>query len=206
MQENQAQTLQLPSVEQMQQSLRQSGVLEKVTAFPQQMGAGVPQQTAAQQTQSQLATAEADDQLTAEAQFELGRLPHLVPKIVGFFLTLNSLRGMYTSVIFIFVEFPQLERALEQHIITSQEINTFVTSAVMTSISTALSLIFALRITIMKTKTAKILNTVIGISLLFGSTALEQYFNQITSGVEFADQSATMVEQATNFINNLFNR
>lgn len=205
MQENKPSSNKLPSVQHMQQTLRQSGVLEKVTPFPQQSGAEVLQQTATKQTQSQLASAEADTEtaITAEAEFELQRFVHFIPKLVGFFLTIKSLLEMYDSIFFILVDFPELELALEQNLNTNQEINTFVTQAIMTTISTILSLIFALRITIMKTKAARILNTTIGICLLLGGAALQQYFNQITSRVEVANQSASLLEKISSFINDL---
>jgi hypothetical protein len=193
--------LTFPTAEEMQRILRQSGILDKTTIFPDKKTPGM--ESAAQLQQVELARAQADVVTEIGARIEFSWVRRYIPKIVGFLLTLQSLKGIYDSVYFILVEYPELEIALEQHLIETQLINDFAAKAAITAVSTVISMIFALRLTIMKTKAAKVISTLIGIGMIFVNTFIQQYFSELNSGIIFSDYSAHFLEEATRNVEEL---
>jgi len=190
-----------PSAEEMQRILRQSGVLDRATIFPDKSAPGMD--SAANLQQVQLAHAQSGKTTALEANLEFSFLKKYIPKTVGFLLTLQGLRGLYKSVYFILVEFPQLELALEQHLITTQQINNFGAKVSITAISMVISMVFGMRLAILKTKTAKVISTLIGIGLILSNTLIQQYFNELNSGLILSDFSATFLEKTTRAIEEL---
>lgn len=184
-----------PTVEEMHRTLRQSGILDKATIFPSKQPTGTVPVTQLQQIQLANSSMAADVATATSIPIDLNTLKNYLPRIVGVLLTLQSLFGIYESINFILVEFPHLEAALTNHMITEQQINGFVSRAVIIAISTFISMIFALRLTFLETKAAKITHTVLGLLLLVGNTFIQAYFNQLNSGVLFAEYSAEILEQ-----------
>lgn len=190
-----------PAAEEMQRILRQSGILDKATVFPDKTTPGM--ESAAQLQQVQLAHAQADTATEIGASMDLRWIRRYVPKVVGFLLTLQSLKGIYDSIHFILVEFPELEMALEQHLIEASLINDFAAKAAITAISTVISMIFAMRLTVMKTKAAKVISTAIGIGMIFVNAFIQQYFAELNTGIIFSDFSATFLEETTRNVEQL---
>lgn len=186
----------LPTIEEMHRTLRQSGILSKTTIFPsKQPVGGIPVNQLPQIQLANSSMAIDSTIATSSSTFDLTTIKNYLPRIIGFLLTLQSLRGIYASINFILIEFPQLEVALTSHMVTEQQINGFVSRAVVIAISTFISMIFALRLTFLETKTAKLMSTVFGIGLLAVNIIIENYFNQLNSGVLFAEYSASVLEQ-----------
>lgn len=196
----------MPSVDEMQQALRQSGVLEQQTDYSNfasgSISAGV--NTAAGLNQIQLADAN-KEQSILKPDIDISRFRRYIPKIVAFFLVLQGLFGIYKSIVFILVEFPQLEIALEQQMITTQQINGFASRAVITIITTIISMFFAMRLAFLQSKAARYLNTMIGVAIFLGNAALAQYFNSQNSGILISTYSATFLETITHQLNQIFN-
>jgi hypothetical protein len=191
----------LPSAEEMQRILRQSGVLDKSTIFPDKSAPGM--ESAASLNQVELAHAQSGAATGLQANIEFSWARRYIPKIVGILLTLQSLRGIYKSVYFILVEFPELEIALANHLISNQDVNNVAAGAAVTAISTVISMFFAMRLTIFKTKAKKIISTTIGIALTIANTYIQQYFAELNSGVIFSDYSATFLEETIRNIQNI---
>lgn len=61
-------------------------------------------------------------------------------------LALHSIQGLYESVVFLFIEYPELEETLEAHLLTTHEVNTIITPAIILMISTVISILMALRL------------------------------------------------------------
>jgi hypothetical protein len=181
----------LPSPEEMQQSMRQSGVLDKQTIMPGQNQANFPNDVSTQQVQ--LASA-AKDGNQLKNEFDSSWLRRYIPKLVAIALTVQGLYGIYQSVLFIFVDFPALETLLEQHLITSAQVNSFASKAIVTVISTIISMFFAMRLTFLKSKAARVFNTVIGVAIFFGNTFITSYFSSLDTGVIFSTTSVSMIE------------
>src|SRR5690606_16393264 len=91
----------------------------------------------------------------------------LIAKVVSFFLTIQSLYGIYKSLHFLFVEYQLLEQQLVQHVLTQPEINAIASKAVLTMISTIISIFFALKLAVLKAGTAKKLSIGIGVFMFF---------------------------------------
>lgn len=178
----------LPTPQEMQSQLRTSGVLNAQTDFSQ-----LSQQEQQNQPHIQLAES-AKDEPIIEIDGQLSWFKKYVPKTVGFLLMLQGLYGIYQSVIFILVEFPQLEVQLQEHHITSGQINTFASKAVITVVSTVISMIFAMRLTFLKTKAAKVLNTGIGLVIFFGNATISQYLSSLDTGSIISGYSVSMLE------------
>jgi hypothetical protein len=192
-----------PTVEEMQRMLRQSGILDKATIFPSKSEPGM--QAATQFDQIHLANA-AVESTSAEVEVRFSWIQHYIPKIVGFLLIVQGLQGIYKSINFLLVEFPQLEMALENHLITGSQINYFVGKAAILAISTFISILFAMHLTFLNNKAAKLLKTAIGLLLVIGNSAITSYFDQQNSGVILSEYSATLLEQATMQVEQFLNR
>lgn len=102
-------------------------------------------------------------------------------KWVAGILVVQGLWALYQSVNFILVEFPLLEQQLLQHTIDQQAVNRLANKATLEIISTIISMIFALRITIVQSRIAQKISTVIGILLVVGNSQLYTLLNQIGS-------------------------
>jgi hypothetical protein len=167
----------IPSAQEMEQQI------ENGANSPQPMATAVPEVTSTNQAQTPyLANAEDTTQAT-EIKSELSELitkaHNLMGKVLPIGLMIQGLYGIYKSIHFIFVGYPELNFLLASHQITQTQVNDFVIKAIMIAISTLLSMIFAMRLAVMKTKVVKTFNTLIGILLVLGNAAIHDYFEAL---------------------------
>lgn len=94
-------------------------------------------------------------------------------------LTFQGLRGLYSSLHFIIVEFPIFEQALNEHQLGEETVNTFAIKAGLMILSTAVSLFFAVQLAIFRNKTVKILNIIIGLVVTVISVLVMHYAQNI---------------------------
>jgi hypothetical protein len=180
-----------PTAEEMQRALRQSGILDKQSIFPGQDPASYPGTDA--NPGVQLANAK-ETGIHVDTKLSSAWFKIYIPKIVGVGLIFQGLYGIYKSIFFILVEFPELEMALEQQLISSDQVNSFATKAVVTVISTVISMFFAMRLTLLKSKAARSVNTVIGLAIFFGNSAITSYFNAQHAGTVVSEYSVSILE------------
>jgi hypothetical protein len=102
---------------------------------------------------------------------------HWVHKIVVWALMFQGLKGLYGSGVFILVEIPAKELALQNGLIVQEEINTLASKTILMMFSAFLSMIFALRLRALKSDTAKKINTAVGVFLFFANNELIQFLN-----------------------------
>jgi hypothetical protein len=102
-------------------------------------------------------------------------------KSIAVLLALQGLWSLFNSIKFIFFELPLLEQQLSLGQIDNFQINIFANKAIVMTISTILSLFFALRITIVQSKAAKRISTAIAILLVLGNTQINSFLNGIGS-------------------------
>ena len=102
-------------------------------------------------------------------------------KAVAILLVLQGLWSLFISLKFIFFDLPSLEKLLAAGQITSTQINFFANEAIVMILSTIMSLFFGLRITLVQSKFAKIVNTFIAILLVLGNTQINNFLNQLDS-------------------------
>ena len=119
------------------------------------------------------------EELKQQEQLHLAQLYFV--KIVAILLILQGLWSLFNSIRFIFFELPALEQRLHLGQISSSQINIFANKAIIMTISTILSLFFALRITIIQSKAAKIISVTLAIILVVGNTQISNFLNQIDS-------------------------
>lgn len=151
------------------QQAQQSVVPQKtVDTNPEPQQAGEPQTI-----QEKLETPLADRLIT--------KYGHWVHKIVVWALMLQGLRGLYGSGVFIFVEMPIKEMALQNGLIGQEDINTLASKIILMTFSAFLSMFFALRLRALKSDTAKKINTAIGVFLFFANNELIQFLNSQNS-------------------------
>ncbi len=103
-------------------------------------------------------------------------------KAVTASLIFQGLWSLFKSIKFIFFELPALEQRLHLGQINSSQINDFANKAIIMIISTILSLFFALRISILQSKTAKIISIGLAILLVIGNTQINNFLDQIGPG------------------------
>lgn len=115
-------------------------------------------------------------------------------KAVGIGLTLQGLFGIYKSVVFILIDYPELEKQLAEHLITQDQVSEFGIKAIMMAISTVLSMFFAMRLTVMKTKAVRAISTVIGILLFIGNIMIHDYFVGLNSSQIMVDGILSMAD------------
>jgi len=119
------------------------------------------------------------EELKQQEKFHLAQL-YLV-KAVTALLIFQGLWSLFNSVKFIFFELPSLEQQLHLGQITSWQINTFANRAIIMTISTILSLFFALRVSVLQSKTAKIISITLALLLVLGNTQINNFLNQLDS-------------------------
>jgi hypothetical protein len=119
------------------------------------------------------------DELKLQEKYHLIQLYGI--KAVTGLLILQGLWSLFNSVKFIFFELPNLEQQLHLGQITDYQINTFANKAIIMTISTILSLFFALRITVLQSKAAKAVSVTLAILLVVGNTQINNFLSQIDS-------------------------
>lgn len=100
-------------------------------------------------------------------------------KLLAVGLVLQGLYGIYKSIYFIFVTYPELGFLLASHQISQTQVNNYVIQAILMSITTLVSMVFAMRLTILQNRVAQTFNTVIGVLLVIGNAALHDYFEAL---------------------------
>lgn len=191
----------LPSLEEMQ-----AAVETLPPVLPKNLESK-PASSQPKQSNIQLAnTPETTDTLEAKSAIDRSdfeeikrKLYRYFPKILGIGLTLQSLRGIYNSVVFILVDYPALEQKLVAKQITDFEVSELTITMILMLISTVISLFFAMRLTFISSKAAKRANTVIGFILLVGNPFLHDFIKM--SGltewlVGFFTQSVQTIHEA----------
>lgn len=193
---NQTDKVSLPTPEEMEAALKAS---EKL--LPQNLtqgGAVIPTE------QIKLAnTPETDSQSQIAQGFSKKDLSDLLlkygPRVISIGLTIQSLRGIYNSVIFLLVDYPLLEQKLITHQISESEVTELTITMVIMLISTVVSLIFAMRLAFIKDSTAKRLNTIIGLLIFLGNAYIHDLLQALNISewlVQFFTQSVQTIHEA----------
>lgn len=94
-------------------------------------------------------------------------------------LTIEGLKGLYESLFFVFIEYQHFEEALVAHEIEGGMINQLALKAGLLIFSTAISLFFAIQMTLNHTKMLKILHIVAGITVAVVTFAVMYYASSI---------------------------
>jgi len=115
-------------------------------------------------------------------------------KAVAIGLTFQGLFGIYKSVIFILIDYPELEKQLAEHLVTQDQVNDFGIKAIMMVISTVLSMFFAMRLTVMKTKAVKVISATIGVLLFITNIMIHDYFVGLNSSQIMVDGILAMAD------------
>ena len=84
-----------------------------------------------------------------------------------------------------------MEQQLAQNLITQDDASRVAVKAVMIIISTFLTMFFALKLTILRSKVAKHLHTVIGLALFLGNAIIFDFLK----GLPLVDQWGALVNQ-----------
>lgn len=124
----------------------------------------------------------------------------IIKNIVAVALAAQGLKGIYQSVKFILVDYPQLEAQLISHLMTKGQVNAFATHAVIMLLTTIISMIFAFKI--IRNKTAEILHIIVGISLFLGSAYLNTY---LMSNFDLANLISSPILTVINGFNKMVN-
>lgn len=119
---------------------------------------------------------------------------------IAIWLTIQGILGIYQSIQFILVGFPELESRLAANLINQDQVNQIATHAVTVVFSTALSMFFALRITFLKGQTAKKINTVVAILLIVGNTFLLEFFGNFPLAEHWSRLVALFIVKLENII------
>jgi hypothetical protein len=137
------------------------------------------QQTEPHNIKEQLETPLADRLIT--------KYGHWVHKIVVWGLMFQGLRGIYGSGIFIFIEMPAKELALQNGLIGQGDINSLASKIILMMIGASISMIFALRLKALKSGAAQKIQTALGIFLFIANSQLMKFLNSQNSSKILSD-------------------
>lgn len=112
---------------------------------------------------------------------------HWIHEIVAWGLILQSLKSLYNSGVFILVEMPAKEIALQNHLIAQEDINSLASKIILMMFSAFLGMIFGMRLRALKSGVAKKIHTAIGIMLIFTNSQLIQFLNDQNSSQFLSD-------------------
>ncbi len=193
---NQTDKVSLPTPEEMEAALKAS---EKL--FPQNQ---VQTSIVSPTEQIKLAnTPETDSQSQVAQGFSKKDLSDLLlkygPRVISIGLTIQSLKRIYNSVVFLLVDYPLLEQKLITHQISESEVTELTITMVIMLISTVVSLIFAMRLAFIKDSTAKRLNTIIGLFIFLGNAYIHDLLQALNISewlVQFFTQSVQTIHEA----------
>ena len=131
-------------------------------------------------------TPEADlPKVTGDSQRtkSLIKLRSLLHKLLSIGLIGQGLFGVYQSAVFILIEYPILDQKLTTNQVTEDQATSLVIKFILMTIVTVLSFVFALRLTIFKTKGARVISTTLAICFFLGNALMDDWLLGIISGV-----------------------
>lgn len=221
----------IPSAEQIEQQLQQSGKLlaslevqsnlsvdtSPLAALqPQNMvqtdqgpqPINLPSKTETPLVQAELATTHVTD--TAESLLSQwsSQLRRLIKPLVALGLGAHSLWGLWESIEFILITYPELEAQLIAHNLTQLEVNQVAAQALVIFITTMVNMFLAFKI--FTAKAAEALHIVVGIGLFFIGVFINQYLAQKYDLASMLDQSVKSIQKTTEnttqqFVEDTFN-
>jgi len=112
---------------------------------------------------------------------------HWVHKIVVWGLVFQGLKGLYGSGVFIFIEMPAKELALQNGLIGQGDINSLASKIILMMIGASISMVFALRLRALKSGTAQKIQTALGIFLFIANSQLIKFLNSQNSSKILSD-------------------
>lgn len=215
---------QLPSVEEMEEELQQSGkLLSELPVVTNQHQADTSP-LASLQPGNMVSTASGPQPINIPSQHEqttlkdevlatthkptpftmkwYHRLVKPAKTTVAIALTGKSIFGIYRSIYFILVEYPMLEQQLLTHQITQSEVNLIGVTALVTLFDTLIGLFFALRIV----KRGHQLDTIIGVIIFLFGTYAHTYLADQIDALTIVDQTLVKsVHETTTWSQRLIN-
>ncbi len=106
-------------------------------------------------------------------------LKHHHAKILALILTAQAAYALFTSLQFLFIRLPELEELFAAHLISQERINHLANRAIISGISTLISLFFALHLTTIQSAFMQKLGKVLAVLVVLGNTQLELILNQL---------------------------
>ena len=104
---------------------------------------------------------------------------HWWHKIALIILILHGLTGLWESLKFMFIEYPELNKALTEHSVESAEVNHLISRAVITVTVTFVSVLFAVRLSKVKETTAHNIDLVLATFLIITTNLIKNFLIQL---------------------------
>lgn len=162
-----------PDIQVMLQALQTSGVLTLTEPTTPIQPLPHPPEKKTNHLQNLVAITEVD---APTAKIQIGIMERQwirwLTKLVGVILSLQGMYSMYVSFHFLFVEYAVLEQKLSKGLITPSEINHLAGKAILEIISSVISMFFALRLTVLQSKTAHNLHVFFGVIFFILNTLI----------------------------------
>ena len=115
----------------------------------------------------------------AKLNYALKHPQTLLRKIITFLLSTQALYGLYQSVKLIVFERNQIDNAISTHQLGEGTIDQFMSKAVLTVFSTALSFFFAIRLSNRQSKSSATLQNIVAILLIIANAYIMNFLNQL---------------------------
>ncbi|NCN45017.1 MAG: hypothetical protein COU63_00365 [Candidatus Pacebacteria bacterium CG10_big_fil_rev_8_21_14_0_10_36_11] len=112
---------------------------------------------------------------------------HWVHKLVVWGLTFQGLQAIYKSGVFVLVEIPTQSLALKNGLIGQEDVNALTSRIIIMAFSALISMVFAVKLSGIKSEFAKRLNTVIGMIIFFTNSEIIQFLNSQNSSKILGD-------------------
>ncbi len=109
-------------------------------------------------------------------------LKHHHVKILALILTTQAIYTLSSSLHFLFIRLPELEQLFEAHLVTQDRINYLANRAIINTLSTFISLFFALHLTTIQKPLIQKTGKIMAILVVIGNTQLEFFLNQFRTG------------------------
>jgi len=188
-----------PSTQEMYNQLQSSGILDETTPVPKEYLATYLKTDAEKAAELGLAHS-GETGFGADFEAKYSYILKWAPRVLGVLLTLQSLRGIWKSIAFIFIEFPALEQTIIEHTATELDVRIVVGKAVLIMISTVISAIFGMKLALTQNKAARILSTTIGIVLMFVNAGLPIIFEYQEQGISIAPSLPLILDILRNIL------
>jgi len=108
-----------------------------------------------------------------------GMIFHWWHKIALILLTFHGLFGLFESVKFLFIEYPELNHMLELHQINVQEVNHLLAKVIITVVVTFVTVLFAIRLSKVTETTAHNIDLLVATFLIITTQFIQKYLIQL---------------------------
>lgn len=100
-------------------------------------------------------------------------------KVATFLLTAHVVWGLWESINFMVIEYPQLEKSLALHLVAESTVHEITVNAIILMVTTAINIVMAMRLNSVKEDQARLIDLIVATVLIITTPFLQMTLNSL---------------------------